>query len=324
MKALVTGATGFIGSHLTEELIKRGYEVTCLVRKASNLRWLERLDAKFVQGDCSDSDSLSACVKYHDYIFHLAGLTKANCKEDFYTVNTKGTENIIQAAARHDTKIRRFVHVSSLSAFGPVLSTALPSDDSEPHPVSDYGRSKLKAEEAVMSHRSAVPVCVLRPAAVYGPRDQELFLLFKFINRGFIPYWGDGSVSMLYVDDLVNAIILSAESEKAVGKIYFISDGRIYSNNEIINEIASALSINVNKIRLHRSLLPAIGFFSQGISKIIGKRTMINRDKLRELMYTDWVCNITNAKNDLCFQPRVEIKKGIKWTADWYKIHKWL
>jgi len=324
MKALITGATGFIGSHLAEKLFKRGYEVSSLVRKTSDLKWLEGLDIRLIEGDCSDKDSLNRCVEGYDYIFHLAGLTKANCKDDFYSVNTKGTENIIEAVERCTPEIKRFIYVSSLSAFGPRVNSELPSEDHKPHPVSDYGKSKLRGEEAVLKYSDKVPVSILRPSAVYGPRDKEMFLIFKLIKSGFLPYWGDGYTSLIYIDDLVDAIMLAVEKEDAVGKTYFISDGMVYSNREIVEEIASAMDVKVYKIKLPKSFLPAIGFFGEGISKIMGKSTMLNRDKVKELMYADWVCDITKARNDLCFEPRVGIKVGIKWTADWYRIHKWL
>lgn len=324
MKALITGATGFIGSHLVEKLFKGGYEVSCLVRKTSDLKWLEGIDVKLIEGDCSDKDSLYNCVNSYDYIFHLGGLIKTNLKDDFYSVNTRGTENIINATVKKNPNIKRFVYLSSLSAFGPKINDNMPTEEQKPHPVSDYGTSKLMGEDAVLKYRNMVPISILRPTVVYGPRDKQLFLLFKLIKKGFLPYWGDGSISLIYVDDLIDAIILTVEKESAAGKIYFISDGVIYSNEEIINEIASVLHVRPLKIKLPRTVLPTIGFFGERISKLMGKSTIISRDKIKELMYSDWVCDITKAKNDLCFKPKVGIKEGIKWTADWYRIHKWL
>jgi len=324
MKALITGATGFIGSHLAEALRNRGYEVSCLVRKTSNLVWLDGIDAALLEGDCSDKSSLYNCVTGQDYIFHLAGLTKAGCKEQFDAVNAKGTENLIGAVAESNPGIKRFVYLSSLSAFGPKVYDHLPREDEKPHPVSDYGNSKLQGEYAVLKYAGRVPVIILRPSVVYGPRDREFFRFFNIIKKGIMPYWGEGHTSLIYVDDLINAIILASGSEDAVRQIYFVSDGGLYSNSEIINEIASVLGIKVRRIRVPKSVLPAIGFFNEKISKMFGKNTIVNSDKIKELMYPEWVCDIAKARGELCFQPQVDIKKGIKWTADWYKIHKWL
>jgi len=323
MKALITGAAGFIGSHLAQELYKRGYEVSCLVRRTSNLKWLEGHDIKLVEGDCSDKESMNRCVRGYDYVFHLAGLTKAHCKKDFYTVNTNGTENIIKAVSKNNPGIKKFVYLSSLSAFGPMRNNILPCESHAPHPVSDYGRSKLKGEYVVLGYCNIIPVTILRPSIVYGPRDKEFFLFFKIVNKGFLPCL-KGHTSLIYIDDLVNAIILSAEKVNSAGETYFVSDGGIYSNNDIIAEIASALNVKGLKIKLPKTVLQTIGFLGEGISKIIGNSLMINRDKIKEIMYPDWVCDISKVKNDFGFEPRVGIKKGVKWTADWYRIHKWL
>lgn len=324
MKALITGATGFIGSHLVEKLLKKGYEITCLTRKVTSTGWLEGLDIKFIEGNCSNKNSLDNYVNGYDYIFHLSGLKKTNSRDDFYSVNTRGTENIINAIVKKNPNIKRFVYLSSLAAFGPKVNDSMPTEEQEPHPVSDYGNSKLNGENAILKYSDIIPISILRPSVVYGPRDREIFLLFKLIKRGFLPFWGDGYTSLMYVDDLIDAIILTVENEISIGKTYFISDGVIYSNEDIIKEIASVLHVRPLKIKLPRRILPTIGFFGERISKIMGKDTMINRDKIKELMYSDWVCDITKAKNDLCFQPKVGIKEGIKWTADWYRIHKWL
>ncbi|HDZ61892.1 MAG TPA: NAD(P)-dependent oxidoreductase [Nitrospirae bacterium] len=324
MKALVTGATGFIGSHLVEKLLGQGYEVACITRNASDAGWIKNLDINLIEGDCSDKALLNRCVSGYDYIFHLSGLTKTSSKEEFYAVNETGAGNIIEAVAKKNPNIRRFVYLSSLSAFGPRVDDPVPSEDHEPHPVSDYGSSKLGGEHAVLRFSNDIPVSILRASAVYGPRDKEFLLLFKMIKRGLLPYWGNGSTSMVYIDDLINAIILAVKDENAVGKIYFISDGVIYSNSEITAEMASAIHATPLKIRISKKILPTIGFFGNKISKITGISSMINSDKIKELMYDDWVCDIAKAKRDLCFEPKISLKEGIKWTADWYRIHKWL
>ncbi len=324
MKVLITGASGFIGSHLAENLLSGGCEVSCLVRNASARRWLEGLSVQRISGDCSDKESLNN-LRDFEYVFHLSGLTKSNCKEDFYTVNTKATENIIDAVVKNNPRIKRFVYMSSLSAFGPNLNGKLVSEDRSPCPVSDYGKSKLLGEEAVLKYKDIIPVSILRPTAVYGPRDSEMFLLFKFVNTGFLPYWGETRISLVYIEDLIKALRLTAEKEEAIGETFFISDGMTYSNVEIIDEIASALQkARVIKLRLPKTILPVMGAIGDGLSKITNRTTMINRDKIKELMHTDWRCDISNAKNKLGFTPKVGIKEGIKWTADWYKIHRWL
>jgi nucleoside-diphosphate-sugar epimerase len=324
MKALITGATGFIGSHLAERLSTSGCDVSCLVRDTSSLKWLDSVNVKLVQGDCCDLKTLKDAVRGNDYIFHLAGLTKTNKVEEFYSVNSRGTEKLMKAVFETNTKIKRFVYLSSLAAAGPSINSRPPVETGNPGPISDYGRSKLGGEQNVLKFSSTIPVSILRPSAVYGPRDRQFYLIFKMIKKKIMPYWGKGRTSLIYVDDLIDALFLSIEKESAIGKIYHISDGIKYSNDDIIDGISSVLDTRVIKIKVPRAVLPVIGFLGERISRISGKNSLINNDKIKELKYSDWTCDIDLSKADLNFEPQVRLKEGIKWTADWYRIHKWL
>jgi len=325
VKALITGASGFIGSHLTQRLVDMGYEVYCLRRGGSDTRWLRGLNVNFVYGDCCDSGSLEGCIKDYDYVFHLAGLIKANNEKDFYMVNERGTENLIETIGRGSRNIKRFVYLSSLSAHGPASGAeAPPSEDDRPHPVSHYGRSKLKGEEVVIRHSSELPVSILRPSVVYGPRDRQFRLFFRLINKGIAPYWGRGHTSLVYIDDMIDAIVLSATRDEAIGRVYFISDGMVYSNDRILEEIERAVGKRARRLRLPRVLLRLVGILGDGIGKITGRTTMINRDKIKEIMYNDWVCNIKRAREELGYSPKVDIREGMRWTAEWYRIHGWI
>jgi len=321
MKALVTGATGFIGSSLVRELVKRDYEVTCLARKTSNLRYLEGLAVSIVYGDCTDRDSLRQISEPFSYVFHLAGLTKTKKEDDFFAVNAKGTENLLNALSANGQPVKRFLYMSSLAAAGPSCEGAPIDETAEPRPVSVYGASKLKGEQVTMAHKDRMPVSVIRPPAVYGPRDRDFFLFFKMVRRGFYPYWGKCYYSLLYVDDLVHGLITAAESNEAAGKIYFLSDGRIYSNDDVVYEIMQAMDTKAVRLRIPA---PLMNLFAKISERLADGATIINSDKLREIKHRHWTCNSKKAENDLGFAPKVTLKEGIKWTADWYKIHKWL
>lgn len=320
MKVLVTGATGFIGSHLSEELVRRGHKVTCLVRENSDLKWIENTELKIIKGDCKKIESLYKAVDGIDYIFHLAGLTKACSEADFFGANADGTKNIITATLENNPNLKRFVYISSLAAVGPSQKGSPLKEDTDPHPVSSYGRSKLEGEKVVLKYKEKLPVTVIRPSAVYGPRDKDLFVFFKLLKKGIFPYWGKCYYSLVYVDDLIQGIILAAENKKAEGQVYFMSDSKFYTNEEIMKAISSALGIKAFRLRIPKPFMPFFAYIGERIIK----NGIINRDKIKELSYSHWICDTTKAKDELGFIPKVRLKEGMKWTADWYRIHRWL
>jgi len=319
--ALVTGATGFIGSNLVKELLKRDYKVTCLARKTSDLRSLEDLDVSIVYGDCTDKDSLRQLPANFSYVFHLAGLTKAKREEDFFAANSGGTDNILEHLSQNARVVKRFLYMSSLAAAGPSRDGTPLDETAEPGPVSVYGTSKLKGELATLAYKDRMPVSIIRPPAVYGPRDRDFFLFFKMVRRGFYPYWGKCYYSLVYVDDLVRGLIRAAESHEAEGKTYYLSDGSIYSNEDIVNEIMQVMDMRAVRIKIPAFVMKLTANISE---KLANGPTIINLDKLREIKHSHWTCNSKKAENELGFIPRVTLKEGIKWTADWYRIHKWL
>ncbi len=320
MKALVTGATGFIGSHLTEALVKKGFEVICLVRSTSNLKYLEDLNVRLVTGNCSQVESLYEAVSGVDYVFHLAGLTKAGCEADFLSANEKGTGNLLQAVLRKNTAVKRFVYISSLAAAGPSSDGVPLKEDCSALPVSFYGKSKLAGEQLVLNHRDDLPVVVIRPPAVYGPRDKDMLVFFKMVKAGVAPVWGTSHYSFIYIEDLIHGILLSALDKNVGGEIFFMSDGVIYSSDDIINAIADAVQKRPVKFKIPRFIMSVAGL----ISERFGKSSIINADKIRELKHLNWVCDMSKAAERLKFEPRVKIKEGVRWTADWYRIHQWL
>src|SRR5208283_4455963 len=303
MKALVTGATGFIGSHLTNALVNKGFTVTCLVRNTSNISYIEDLNVRLVRGDCSQKESLYEAVAGVDYVFHLAGLTKACSEAAFADANVKGTGNVMQAVLEKNSGIKRFVYISSLAAAGPSRDGVPLKEDCSAVPVSLYGKSKLAGEQLVLKHRKEIPVVVIRPSAVYGPRDKDMLVFFKMVNAGVAPVWGTSHYSFVYIEDLIHGILLSAHDENACGEIFFMSDGVIYSSDDIINAIADAVRKRPVKLKIPRFIMSVAGF----ISERCGKSSIINADKIRELKHLNWVCDMSKAAERLKFEPRVKI-----------------
>ncbi len=218
-RVLVTGGTGLVGSHLVELLLRKGHAVTCLVRDPERLRWLGGMDVDLVQGDCSQPGSLVPAVRGASIVFHLAGLTKAIHARDYYRVNHLGTRNILEACARHNPGIEKFVLVSSHAAAGPSRDGRPVKETDVPGPVSDYGRSKLLAEEEALRYKNELPVVILRPSAVYGPRDADMYELFRWAARGLTLEirGGERYFNLCYVEDLAAARFSQRKRRRRTG-----------------------------------------------------------------------------------------------------------
>ena len=253
--AFVTGGTGFVGSHLVQILLQHGYSVTCLVRDRSKLRWLSGLDVRLVQGDCSCPDTLTSAVRGQHIVFHAAGLTKARKTRDFFTVNHIGTRNVLQACALQNPAIEKFIFVSSLAAAGPSPDGQPVKTTDTPRPVSDYGRSKLLAETETLSYRELFPVVILRPSAVYGPRDTDVFELFRMSSRGYVLNLAGGEryINPCYVEDLAQALLLAAEKPTTNGSIYFVAEERPYTLSAFRKELLATGGLQARTITIATS-----------------------------------------------------------------------
>ena len=326
LKALVTGGTGFIGSHLTEALIRKGVRVRCLLRKTSDLRWLKGLPIEIVHGDCTDKTSLEKAVRDVDWVLHLAGVTKAIKEETYFEVNGLGTENLIRACLKNNPHLQKFIYISSQAAAGPSRNGRHKKELDPCEPVSFYGRSKRAGEEWVLAHASEFPVLILRPSAVYGPRGRDIFVFFKCLSRRLKPclLGPDQHLSLCYVQDIVQGVLLAAETETKSGEIFFLSDGHTYRMEEIGDIVAQAMGVTALRIRVPKRMILGIACFSEYLSKLFGRPFLLNKDKAEEMIQKDWLCDITKAKTLLGFEPKVPLSEGAKLTFEWYKKEKWL
>jgi nucleoside-diphosphate-sugar epimerase len=326
LKALVTGGTGFIGSHLTEALVRKGVQVRCLRRKTGDLKWLKGLPIEFVHGDCNDENSLEKAVRGVDWVFHLAGVTKAVKEETYFEVNGLGTQNLIHACLENNPRLQKFIYISSQAAAGPSRNGFNKKESDPCEPVSSYGRSKRAGEERVLAHAHELPVLILRPSVVYGPRDKDIFVIFKCLSRRIkpCPVGLDQHLSLCYVQDIVQGILLAAETQTKSGENFFLSDGKGYRMEEIGDIVAQATGITAFRIRVPRQMIWGIACFSEVLSKISGRPFLLNKDKAEEMIQKNWVCDITKAKTLLGFEPRVPLSEGAKLTMEWYKKEKWL
>ncbi|MFH1336603.1 MAG: NAD-dependent epimerase/dehydratase family protein, partial [Candidatus Zixiibacteriota bacterium] len=261
---LVTGANGFVGSHLVERLLDKGYPVRCLVRKTSNLKWLSDLKVEYAYGDISEKDSLKEAVRNVDIIIHSAGLTKAKTKEEYFKANAEGTKNLIEVSLQENPRLQKFVYISSQAASGPGEDEQPKDEATSCRPVSHYGESKLEGEKIVSGYSSKLPVTIIRPPAVYGPRDTDMLGFFKVVNSGFRISFGKGEsyISLVHVKDLADGIILAAENPKAIDQTYFIADDRVYSWREAFNIIAGVLNKKTVPLKIPKSIVFFLAFLS--------------------------------------------------------------
>jgi len=325
-KSLVTGGSGFVGSHLVDLLVERGSRVRCLVRQSSKLRYLDQNNIELAYGGLDDSTEWDEALADVDMIYHVAGTTFARRPSDYFATNHKGTETILAAALKRRDQIKRFVYVSSLAAVGPGVDGRPVNEDASPAPITPYGRSKLAAEEAVRAVSDVLPVTIVRPPAVYGPRDYGIFEFFKAVKGGMFPMIGrrDKRVSLVHARDLCEGIILAGESEAAIGRTYFISSEDDYSMRAVADLMAALMHKRAREIAIPKSLAYVVAIIAEGAAAILRKPPVINRDKVTDLSQTSWSCSIERAKSELGYMPKVQLEDGLRETIEWYKREGWL
>jgi nucleoside-diphosphate-sugar epimerase len=324
MNAFITGATGFIGSHLADKLIESSDwgEVKCLVR--SKEKWLEGKNYTRIDGDLDSIKTIEKSLAGVDVIFHIAAIVKATSQDQFDHANVHATENLIRLAKR--CGVKKLVILSSLAASG--SSNGTPRVESDPmEPVSMYGKSKKKMEQ--MIHREAdneLSITILRPPAVYGPREEQILTLFKIMNKGIAPIVGDGEdpkISLLYVDDLVQAILLAADQKQKGVHTYFVSGDRDTNWIEISEIVKTILGKKLTHIKLRPHWVKNIAGIIETTASFFGTYPVINREKADE-MVLEWICSHQKAMDELHYKPEYTLEEGISRTIRWYKQHNWL
>lgn len=336
-RALVTGASGFIGPHLVERLQRAGYQVRCLVRRTSILDRLKPLEPEFVYGDVTDLDSLIAAVADMDVVFHLAGVTKALHYEEFLKVNEEGTGSLAEACAKCD-KPPTLVVVSSLAAAGTSPEDAPRRESDPPAPVSKYGRSKLAGERAAAKWADRVPLTIVRPGIVIGDSDPLTLEMFRPIQRWnvhLLPTLANYRYSLIHSEELVGLLIAAAERGQRVeadsnGSLettgrYLAADDTQPTYVDLGRMIGKAL----NKGRIFVIRVPKpVSFVVVGalelIARIRQRPSIVNLDKIREGSAGNWTCCSQAAKQQLGFDPQISLEERLRQTAEWYRAAGWL
>jgi nucleoside-diphosphate-sugar epimerase len=314
---LVTGGTGFIGTHLLERLSALGQRARALVRRSVNLP----SGVEAVRADLVTGEGLSDALPGVDTIIHLAGVTKALRQSDYYTGNAQATRNLAQAIRGSGV---RFVHVSSLAAIGPSTDGSPVSEDATPHPPVTYGKSKLEAERAV---RELVPEAVIvRPAVVYGPRDTDVFQLLRSISRGIVVEIAGGErlFSAIYVKDLVEGILAAAKSPRAQGRDYFLAHPKTLSWSDLSSAAARIMRRSPRVLTIPVPIAMAVGACAESFARLTGKPGIVSREKIVEAQFPYWTCDTSRATAELGFTAPTSIEAGLAETLAWYKEAGWL
>lgn len=320
-KALVTGANGFIGSHLVRELLRRGYDVNCLVRFQSDITSLRGLSVPLFIGDVREPDTLAAPLRGVEYVFHLAAELMVTGREAFEETNAGGTLNMLDAVERHAPSLKRFLFVSSQAAAGPGRDQTPLREDAEPNPISWYGASKRMAEEAVLSRAGRLPVTIVRPPSVYGERDKDISQMYPVADRRIHPVLGIRKkyLVMVYAGDLVRGMVDAAESGATLGNTYFLNHPQVLTAKDVITSAARALGKPVGlPLPVPILMLRLAAPFAELLHHFSRNRPKLTRDKAREIAQRFWVTDSSRARRDFGWEPRHDLAKGMEATIAEY------
>ena len=326
MRVLVTGGTGFIGSHLVEALLAQGHEVRCLVRDTLRLGWISGLPSVTIaQGSMDEPRSLLEGMRGVDQVYHVAGLTRARGAREFFRVNGEGTRHLVNACLETPRGPRRLVHLSSLAAVGPMPMATACAEDVSPRPVSPYGWSKLQGEAAVLGVRDRLHVTVLRPPVVYGPRDRGVLEFARWVARGLLPMPAGPSrtLSLCYVQDLVTALLTAGEAKGPSGEIFHVAGEGAFTWAQVGDALGEALGVHPTPVRIPVPILLALATGADAWAWFTGRPGYFSRGKVREAA-GHWLCDTGKARRQLGVVLGVGLREGVAMTVKWYREAGWL
>jgi nucleoside-diphosphate-sugar epimerase len=322
MKALVTGATGFVGSHLVEALRGRGVEVTALVRSPAKAAGLAPLGVRVVAGSLHDRPALAEAVAGQDVVYHVAGLVAARNEAEFLAANRDGTHNLVDSAGR--AEVQRFVLVSSMAAAGPAAKGRPLTGDEPPRPVTAYGRSKLASERVVTA--SGLSWTVVRPPTVYGPRDLEVLKIFRLARLGIAPVLGDGTqeLSMVHAADLAEALIRGGSCPAAVGRTYYACHPEIVTGAELARAVGRVMGRSPALIRVPAPIGRGVLRVTEAAARLAGQTTILTADKANEFFQPAWTGDPGPLTQDTGWHATRDLRRGLEETYRWYRTAGWL
>ncbi len=326
MKILLTGATGFVGSHILDSLRGRGLATAVLVRPTSNQQFISAHlpHVELRLGSIGEPESLRKAMAGITHVIHCAGVTKAVRLDEFYDANQNGTRNVVSAVNAQAGRVQRIVYVSSQAAAGPGLRDKPAREEDPPQPLSDYGKSKLAGELEIKEHCRAEHV-ILRPPTVYGPRDVELLRLFWAVKRHLRPNLGSAkALSVVFVKDLAEAVVTCLTHAAAVGRTYFVAAREIATPRMVAVEVAAQMQAWTLPLPLPTALLGPLCLAQELVSRLTGKPDVLSLQKFAELRAPGWVCSPERLERETGCTCSTTLRQGIGETLSWYREQRWL
>ena len=323
---MLTGASGFVGSHILDSLRARGLATVLLLRPTSNTQFFASHlpEVELRPGSIGDPESLRQAMVGITHVIHCAGATKASRLSGFYEANHAGTRNVVSAVNANGSQVQRLVHISSLAAAGPALRNAPACDGDPPHPVSEYGKSKLAGELEVRNHCRAEHV-ILRPPAVYGPRDAEFLRLFQAVKHHLLPKpSGAQALSLVFVKDLAEAVVTCLTHPAAAGKTYFVSAREVVTARRMAEEVADQMSVWTLPLPVPTAVFWLMCMGGEVTARLTGKPSVLSLQKFAELRAPGWVCDPTRLERETGCACLTTLMPGVAQTLTWYRQHHWL
>jgi nucleoside-diphosphate-sugar epimerase len=324
-KIFLTGGTGFVGSHVAERLTELGKEYVCAIRpERAGLSWIEPLSPPTVRVDLTDRAGLRTALSDIDTVIHVAGVTKASRRDEYKTGNVDTTDALISAAC--DAGVKRFCFVSSLTAVGPNPDGIPLVENASCHPITTYGMSKREAEIRVLAAKNDIEVTILRPPAVYGPRDKDVLEFFLWASRGLKPLLGRTRprLSIIHVQDLARAIVEAASHPRTAGETYFVTDPVQYSYGDIFDFLSEAAQKRLRNLYIPVPLLHLSAWLSEMVSAMLPSPLTLNREKLKDVLQPYWTCSSERLTDHTGFRTGIGGAEGFRSTYAWYKQMGWI
>lgn len=327
MKTLLTGANGFVGSHILRKLLAQGVDTSILIRETSDTSLIDDIinNARVLIGSLDDLDSLENAVRNAECIIHCAGKTKAARPKELYSANREGTARLLDAVSAKSRRLKHFILISSLAVSGPGTVESPAREDARPLPKSHYGKSKRMAENQVI-RRCPAPWTILRPGPVYGAGDKDFLLTFKPLTRRIMPLIDGGRmrISLIYAPDAARGVLECIGRGETFGKTYHLGSHESITTARLLRTASKILGVKPRELRIPSAMLYPFCMITDALARRTGKVMALNMDKLHELRSPGWVCSVDRLASDIGFTADTPLADGLAETFAWYRDRGWL